>query len=120
MMHVAMILFWATTALGLTGGAAAACTDPVLLKECENHFEDFQAVHSDQAPEIHWGHFILWHRYSVATYEKAPREECGYRAAQPSSRAVFQTEIFDELSGFGGGNGNYDISPLPRRRTSSI
>jgi hypothetical protein len=29
------------------------------------------------------GHFILWHRYFVATYEKALRNECGYEGGQP-------------------------------------
>ncbi|KAK8021782.1 hypothetical protein PG990_006920 [Apiospora arundinis] len=50
-----------------------------------NRFDDHQAVHAVQTPNIHWvGHFILWHRYLVATYEKALREECGYEGGQPS------------------------------------
>lgn len=49
-----------------------------------NRFDDHMAVHSDQTPNIHWvGHFILWHRYFVATYEKALRDECGYTGGQP-------------------------------------
>ncbi|GME24316.1 Di-copper centre-containing protein [Neofusicoccum parvum] len=80
-----------------------------------NRFDDHHAVHSDQTPSIHWvGHFALWHRYFVATYERALREECGYRGAQPywnwstdasadqNSTTIFETEVFDALTGFGG------------------
>ncbi|KAF9634526.1 putative oligosaccharide translocation protein rft1 protein [Lasiodiplodia theobromae] len=60
------------------------------------------------------GHFALWHRYLIATYEKALREECGYRGAQPywdwsldasadeNSTAIFETEVFSPIIGFGG------------------
>ncbi|ETS85172.1 hypothetical protein PFICI_03197 [Pestalotiopsis fici W106-1] len=86
-----------------------------------NRFDDHQAVHSDQTPTIHWvGHFILWHRYFVATYEKALRDECGYTGGQPywnwsldvssvndtNSTAVFSSPVFDPETGFGG-NGPY-------------
>ncbi|KAF2646810.1 Di-copper centre-containing protein [Massarina eburnea CBS 473.64] len=85
-----------------------------------NRFDDHQAVHSSQTPSIHWvGHFILWHRYFVATYEKALRTECGYTGGQPywdwsldaqpanlSSTKAYSTAIFDPTTGFGG-NGDY-------------
>ena len=49
-----------------------------------NRFDDHEAVHNSQTPDIHWvDHFILWHRYFVATYEKALRTECGYSGGQP-------------------------------------
>jgi tyrosinase len=49
-----------------------------------NRFDDHEAVHNNQKPDIHWvGHFILWHRYFLATYEKALRDECGYTGGQP-------------------------------------
>ncbi|KAL1598905.1 hypothetical protein SLS60_008050 [Paraconiothyrium brasiliense] len=81
-----------------------------------NRFDDHQAVHSEQTPDIHWvGHFIIWHRYFVATYEKALRNDCGYTSAQPywdwsldaepsnpNSTAPFETDIFDPTTGFGG------------------
>ncbi|KAL2840821.1 hypothetical protein BJX68DRAFT_278882 [Aspergillus pseudodeflectus] len=88
-----------------------------------NRVDDFQAAHSDQTPSIHWvGHFALWHRYFVASYEKALGEECGYAGAQPywnwsldastdiESTAIedilFESDIFDACHGFGG-NGAY-------------
>lgn len=49
-----------------------------------NRFDDHEAIHNSQTPNIHWvGHFLLWHRYFVATYEKALRTECGYSGGQP-------------------------------------
>ncbi|OCL13772.1 Di-copper centre-containing protein [Glonium stellatum] len=87
-----------------------------------NRFDDHQAVHNAQTPNIHWvGHFILWHRYFVATYEKALRNECGYTGGQPywdwsqdastdlTSTAIYNTAIFDPNTGFGG-NGPYVIA----------
>jgi tyrosinase len=81
-----------------------------------HRFDDHEAVHNSQSQGIHWvGHFILWHRYFVATYEKALRDECGYTGGQPywdwsldakpqnpTSTQVFDSEIFDPLTGFGG------------------
>ncbi|CAI7637454.1 unnamed protein product [Penicillium glandicola] len=90
------------------------------LENAVTHFDDFQATHSDQTPYIHWvGHFALWHRYFLATYEKALREKCSYQGAQPywnwsldasstdnSSMAIYETDIFHPVRGFGG-NGKY-------------
>ncbi|KAF2745875.1 monooxygenase [Sporormia fimetaria CBS 119925] len=85
-----------------------------------NRFDDHHAVHNVQTPDIHFvGHFLLWHRYFLATYEKALRTECGYKGAQPywdwsldadpkntSSTAWFNSPVFDPKTGFGG-NGAY-------------
>ncbi|KAJ5762105.1 uncharacterized protein N7511_005487 [Penicillium nucicola] len=89
------------------------------LENAVTHFDDFQATHSDQTPSIHWGHFALWHRYFVATYEKALREQCGYKGAQPYwnwsldasstnnlSMTIFESDVFSADRGFGG-NGKY-------------
>lgn len=67
--------------------------------------------HNSQTSNIHWdGHFILWHRYFVTTYEKALRDECGYTGGQPSTNltgtAIYQTTIFDPNTSFSG-NGPY-------------
>ncbi|KAF2746070.1 monooxygenase [Sporormia fimetaria CBS 119925] len=90
-----------------------------------NRFDDFVAVHNAQEPWIHWvGHFILWHRYFVAAYEKALRQECGYKGAQPywdwsvdvrpddpESMHVFESAIFDSETGFGGNGVKIDYAP---------
>lgn len=97
-----------------------------------HRFDDHVAVHSLQTPAIHWvGHFILWHRYFVATYEKALREECGYLGGQPywdwsldarprtpSSTQPFRSAIFDAQTGFGG-NGDY-IKPTEQQNPLNI
>ncbi|PPQ86638.1 hypothetical protein CVT25_006822 [Psilocybe cyanescens] len=47
-------------------------------------FDDFVTTHILQTFSIHYvGHFLPWHRYFTAIYEKALREECGYTGAQP-------------------------------------
>ncbi|OSS48079.1 hypothetical protein B5807_06615 [Epicoccum nigrum] len=97
-----------------------------------NRFDDHQAVHMEQKPQIHWvGHFILWHRYFVATYEKALREECGYDGGQPywdwsldaepqneASTRIFDSEIFQPDTGFGG-NG-YRVVATPEQNRLNI
>ncbi|EPS38932.1 hypothetical protein H072_7312 [Dactylellina haptotyla CBS 200.50] len=88
----------------------------------KTRYDDFQGIHSVQTPFIHWvGHFILWHRYYIATYEKMLREVCGYDGAQPywdwtvdnkSGKAMNKWPIFDNNTGFGG-NGPYVDAPNP-------
>ncbi|KAM3151094.1 Tyrosinase-like protein orsC [Botrytis cinerea] len=49
-----------------------------------SRFDDFVAAHINQSFTIHGtGNFLGWHRYYVHTYEKALREECGYKGYQP-------------------------------------
>jgi len=68
---------------------------------------------------------LLWHRYFVDTYEKALRE-CGYTGGQPywdytldadpqnlSSTRVYDSEIFQPDTGFGG-NG-VKVEPTPEQ-----
>ncbi|RII05298.1 hypothetical protein CUC08_Gglean010391 [Alternaria sp. MG1] len=91
-----------------------------------NRFDDHHAVHVSQSDSIHFvGHFLLWHRYFVDTYEKALRE-CGYTGGQPywdytldadpqnlSSTRVYDSEIFQPDTGFGG-NG-VKVEPTPEQ-----
>lgn len=57
------------------------------------------------------GFFLPWHRYFVATYEKALREECGWTGGQPywdwlvdseSGKPMPKWPIFNPNNGFGG------------------
>ncbi|KAK4215184.1 hypothetical protein QBC37DRAFT_419802 [Rhypophila decipiens] len=50
----------------------------------QSRFDDFAGTHIQQAPFVHFsGLFFHFHRYFVWLYEKALREECGYKGAQP-------------------------------------
>ncbi|KAH7356246.1 hypothetical protein BKA66DRAFT_251524 [Pyrenochaeta sp. MPI-SDFR-AT-0127] len=97
-----------------------------------HRYDDHVAIHNVQTPNIHWvGHFVLWHRYFVATLEAALRDECGYTGGQPywdwsldaephnpSSTKPFESAIFDPYTGFGG-NGPY-IAPTPEQNVFNI
>lgn len=49
-------------------------------------YDDFAAIHINKTLGIHGtGNFLTWHRYHNWLYEKALREDCGYRGAQPVS-----------------------------------
>ncbi|CRK14437.1 hypothetical protein BN1723_010336 [Verticillium longisporum] len=49
-----------------------------------SRFDDFVVTHVQQTMSIHGtANFLSWHRYFVWAYEKALREECGYRGYQP-------------------------------------
>jgi tyrosinase len=49
-----------------------------------SRFDDFTVVHIQQTLDIHFsGVFPPWHRWFVHSYEKALREECGYKGYQP-------------------------------------
>ncbi|KAJ5179844.1 hypothetical protein N7492_003054 [Penicillium capsulatum] len=103
------------------------------LENAVSLFDSFQAIHSQQAPHIHWvGHFILWHRYFVATYERVLRDVCGWEGGQPywnwaldasstdnSSMQIFETEIFDSKTGFGG-NGQPFLPATPEQNPFNL
>lgn len=49
-----------------------------------SRFDDFTVVHIQQTLQIHYtGNFQPWHRFFTWSYEKALREECGYKGYQP-------------------------------------
>ncbi|PWW79822.1 Di-copper centre-containing protein [Tuber magnatum] len=74
-----------------------------------SRFDDFQGVHIQQTFSIHFvGHFLAWHRYYLAIYEKALREECNYKGAQPywdwtlDADNLLASPLWDPVTGFGG------------------
>jgi tyrosinase len=63
---------------------AAPAQSGDVVKGAKNRYDDFVAQHINQTLSIHGtGNFLSWHRYYVHGYEKALREECGYKGAQP-------------------------------------
>ncbi|KAI9152191.1 N-acetyl-6-hydroxytryptophan oxidase ivoB [Paramyrothecium foliicola] len=79
-----------------------------------SRYDDFLAIHIDKTPQIHrTGNFLTWHRYFVWSYEKALREECGYKGAQPywnwfaHQSDMTKSEVYDGSSTSFGGTGSY-------------
>lgn len=59
-------------------------SDRTLVPGARTRYDDFVAQHINQTTSIHGtGNFLSWHRYFVWGYEKALREECGYKGYQP-------------------------------------
>ncbi|CVK92024.1 related to monophenol monooxygenase (tyrosinase) [Fusarium proliferatum] len=58
--------------------------DPSFAPGARTRYDDFVAVHINQTRTIHaTGNFFTWHRYYTWAYEKALRDECGYKGTQP-------------------------------------
>ena len=79
-----------------------------------SRFDDFTVVHIQQTLDIHFsGVFPPWHRWFVHSYEKALREECGYKGYQPYwdwpkyAHAPQDSPIFDGSDPSLGGNGEF-------------
>jgi len=78
----------------------------------KTRFDDFQALHIDQADDIHFvGHFLPWHRLFVSTYENTLQRECGYNGSNPywdwtkdadHPNSFRQSPVFNSKTGFGG------------------
>ncbi|KEY67777.1 hypothetical protein S7711_04095 [Stachybotrys chartarum IBT 7711] len=80
----------------------------------KSRFDDFIVTHIQQTLEIHFsGIFMPWHRWFVHTYEKALRDECGYKGYQPYwdwpkyASAPQNSPIFNGDPYSLGGNGDY-------------
>ncbi|KAF2090081.1 tyrosinase central domain-containing protein [Saccharata proteae CBS 121410] len=80
-----------------------------------SRYDDFVATHINQTMTIHGtGNFLAWHRYFTWAYEKALRDECGYRGYQPQYWAwgkyafdPLSSPIFDGSNTSMSGNGAY-------------
>ena len=50
----------------------------------KSRFDDFVASHIVQALDVHFsGTFLGYHRWIIAEFERAMREECGFEGVQP-------------------------------------
>jgi tyrosinase len=89
-------------------------TDPAEAPGVKTRYDDFVAQHINQTLSIHGtGNFLSWHRYFVHGYEKALREECGYKGYQPYWNWFAHTDdlkkhpVFDGSATSMGGDGEY-------------
>ena len=85
-----------------------------IIPGAKTRYDDFTAAHNLKTLVIHAdGLFLGWHRYYVWLYEKALREECGYKGAQPywdwtiGWQDPRQTAVFDGSPWSMGSNGQY-------------
>lgn len=79
-----------------------------------SRFDDFIVTHIQQTLNIHFsGVFMPWHRWYVHEYEKALRDECGYKGYQPYwdwpkyASAPEKSPIFNGDPYSLGGNGDF-------------
>ncbi|EAQ92917.1 hypothetical protein CHGG_01152 [Chaetomium globosum CBS 148.51] len=88
-----------------------ALTPPFPNTGVLSRYDDLIYTHIQQTFDIHYtGHFLAWHRYYVAVYERMLRNECGYGGAQPYWDWTLDTPagqwasspVFDPVTGFGG------------------
>jgi tyrosinase len=89
-------------------------SDPALVPGAKTRYDDFVAQHINQTTSIHGtGNFLTWHRYFVYGYEKALRDECGYKGYQPYwnwftyQSNLKQSPLFDGSETSMGGDGLY-------------
>ena len=94
--------------------ASPSRSDPVLVPGAKTRYDDFVAQHINQTGTIHGtGNFLSWHRYFVHGYEKALKEECGYKGSQPywnwfsHQDDLTKHPIFDGSATSLGGDGEY-------------
>ncbi|GIZ43681.1 hypothetical protein CKM354_000689800 [Cercospora kikuchii] len=81
----------------------------------KSRFDDFVVTHINQTQTVHLtANFLSWHRYYIWLYEKALREECGYKGYQPywdwsitAETGLLASPIFDGSDTSMGGNGAY-------------
>ncbi|RGP71029.1 tyrosinase [Fusarium sporotrichioides] len=87
--------------------------DPSFAPGARTRYDDFVAVHINQTSSIHaTGNFFTWHRYFVYAYEKALRDECGFKGTQPywnwfETGNVSTNPLFDGSETSMGGDGKY-------------
>lgn len=80
----------------------------------KSRFDDFIVTHIQQTLTIHYScHFMPWHRWFTYQYEKALRDECGYKGYQPYwdwpryAEAPQDSPLFNGDPYSLGGNGEY-------------
>ncbi|KAF8155716.1 tyrosinase [Crassisporium funariophilum] len=99
--------------------------DIIYENAVRTRFDEFQATHMVIADRVHQtGQFLPWHRNFLYIYEKALREECGYKGAHPywdwsqdadAGKSLDKAPVFDPDTGFGGNGvpGTYKLPPDP-------
>ncbi|KAH8592146.1 hypothetical protein B0O99DRAFT_654051 [Bisporella sp. PMI_857] len=83
-----------------------------LAPGAKSRYDDFVAIHINQTQTIHnTGNFLSWHRYYTWSFERALRDECGYKGYVPywnwgkSAKDPLNSPYMDGSKYSQGGNG---------------
>lgn len=108
-------------------------TSQEIAPGAKSRFDDFNVIHIQKTLQVHYtGNFQPWHRWFLFNYEKALRDECGYKGYQPYwdwakyAAAPERSPIFNGDPYSLGGNGAYTphdgliISPPPGTNATAI
>lgn len=89
-------------------------SDPTWAPAAKTRYDDFVAIHVNLTMSIHGnGLFLTWHRYFLHLYEKALRDECGYKGYQPywnwfaHTDNIYESPVFDGSDTSLGGDGAF-------------
>ncbi|KAI9788756.1 MAG: hypothetical protein M1816_006613 [Peltula sp. TS41687] len=97
-------------------------SSPQVVPGARNRFDDFQGAHIQQTFNVHFnGVFLAWHRHFVWLYERALRDECGYKGPTPYWDWTRHADdprkgpVFDGSETSMGGNGeSIPHGPIPQ------
>ncbi|KAK7510560.1 hypothetical protein IWZ03DRAFT_337284 [Phyllosticta citriasiana] len=92
-----------------------AKTPSDLVPGAKSRFDDFISTHINHTYTSHYtASFLLWHRWFIWEYEKALRDECGYKGYQPywdwaktAETGLAVSPLFDGSATSLSGNGEY-------------
>ncbi|KAK7627011.1 hypothetical protein IWX50DRAFT_361424 [Phyllosticta citricarpa] len=92
-----------------------AKTPSDLVPGAKSRFDDFISTHINHTYTSHYtASFLLWHRWFIWEYEKALRDECGYKGFQPywdwaktAETGLAVSPLFDGSATSLSGNGEY-------------
>ncbi|KAK3361474.1 hypothetical protein B0T24DRAFT_562168 [Lasiosphaeria ovina] len=100
-----------------------AQTPPSQVPGARSRYDDFVGLHIQQTLFVHSdGLFLPFHRHLVHLYERALRDECGFRGAQPywdwtlSYKDPRNSSVLDGAPWSLGSNGDY----IPKRAPTAV
>ncbi|KAK7984514.1 hypothetical protein PG989_011916 [Apiospora arundinis] len=107
--------------------AKPAITPADKVPGARSRYDDIVATHINQTRTIHRsGSFLAWHRHYVWTFERALRDECGYKGYLPywswakSSQDPINSPYLDGSEYSQGGNGEYEPHNCTRGLASNL
>ncbi|EGF98756.1 uncharacterized protein MELLADRAFT_40700 [Melampsora larici-populina 98AG31] len=83
----------------------------------KSRYDDFIVTHINQTFTIHGtGNFLAWHRYFIHIFEKALRDECGYKGYQPYWNWARTSQDILNSPDFNGQEDSLGSNGIPKKR----